>query len=265
MRRLILRAAAAAVVVSFWVAPLLADVTIKQAVDGKVMGFSGKGTSTTYIKGNRMRIETVTGDRTQVMILDVDAQKLYMVDLRRKQVDAWDMATFAQQIEKSVDIQSAKGSITPNGKTKQVGGHTAAGYDMSMSMKAALGGGKDLNMTVTMQGPAWIVKGAPGSADFARFYKAAADKGFIFGDPNAARAQPGQAKALAEMYRQFADIGGIPYETQMDIKMSGEGPMAIVARMGNATMTQIVESVDTAALADDLFVPPPGFKINPKK
>jgi hypothetical protein len=264
MRRL-LCAATSVVFAAFWVAPVLADVTIKQAVDGKVMGFSGKGTSTTYIKGNRMRIETVLGDRTQVMIFDVDAQKLYVVDMRRKQVDAWDMAAFAAQIEKSVDIQGAKGSIKPNGQSKQIGGRTASGYDMAMSMQAAMAGSKDLNMTVTMQGPAWIVKGAPGSADFSRFYKAAADKGFIFGDPQAAKAQPGQAKALAEMYRQFADIGGIPYETQMDIKMSGEGPMAMVARMGNATMTQVVESVDTAALADDLFVPPAGFKVNPKK
>jgi hypothetical protein len=41
--------------------------------------------------------------------------------------------------------------------------------------------------------------------------------------------------------------------------------MALVARMGNATMTQLVESVDTASLADDLFAPPAGFKINQKK
>lgn len=265
MRRLLLRATVAVAVLSFSVAPLLADVTIKYTVDGKVMGFSGKGTSTTYIKGHKMRVETVNGDRTQIMILDVDAQKMYMVDPKKKQVDEWDMATFAAQIEKSVDVQNAKGSIKPNGQTKQVGGNAAAGYDMTMSMKAALGGGKDLNMTVTMQGPAWIVKGAPGSADFSRFYKAAADKGFIFGDPNAAKAQPGQAKALAEMYRQFADIGGIPYETEMDIKMSGEGPMAIVAKMGNAHMTQIVQSVETGALADDLFAPPAGFKVNIKK
>jgi hypothetical protein len=265
MRHAILRAAASAVFAMCWAAPLLADVTIKQAIDGKVLGFSGKGTSTTYIKGNRMRVETVLGDRTQIMIFDVDAQKLYMVDPRKKQVDAWDMAAFAAQMEKSVDLQSAKGAIKPNGKSKQIGGQTAAGYDMTMSMNAAMAGSKDLNMTVTMQGPAWIVKGAPGSADFSRFYKAAAAKGFIFGNPDAAKAQPGQAKALAEMYRQFADIGGIPYETVMDIKMSGEGPMAMVARMGNATMTQVVESVDTAALADDLFVPPAGFKINQKK
>ena len=112
----------------------------------------------------------------------------------------------------------------------------------------------------------WIVKGAPGSADYNRFFKAAVEKGWIFSDPRAAKAQPGQAKAMAEMYNQLADIGGIAYETNMQIKMGGEGPMAgLLARMGNLNMTTVVDSVDTAALADDLFAPPAGYKLSPKK
>src|SRR5512145_1225035 len=89
--------------VSVPLAPLGADVTIKQSVDGKMLAFSGKGTSTTYIKGNRMRTETTTGDRTHSMIFDVDAQKIYVFDSRKKEADVWDMAAFAQQMEKSVD------------------------------------------------------------------------------------------------------------------------------------------------------------------
>ena len=265
MSRTASRLVLTALFVSISLVPLAADVTIKQAIDGKMLGFNGKGTSTTYIKGNRMRTDTVMGDRTQSMIFDVDAQKIFVFDSRRKEADVWDMAAFGQQIEKSVDVSGASGSIKANGQTKQIAGQSATGYDMMMTMKAAMGGGKELNMTVTMQGPIWIVKGAPGSADFSRFYKAAAEKGFIFGDPNAAKAQPGQAKATAEMYRQLAAIGGIPYESRTEIKMGGEGPMALVARMGNMTMTSVVESVDTAALADDLFAPPAGYKLNMKK
>ena len=265
MARIAARLLLTALFVGVSLGHLGADVTIKQSVDGKMMAFSGKGTSTTYIKGNRMRTETTMGDRTHSMIFDVDAQKIYIFDSRKKEADVWDMAAFRQQIEKSVDVSSASGAIKANGQTKQIAGQTASGYDMAMTMKAAMAGSKDLDMTVTLQGPVWIVKGAPGSADFSRFYKAAAEKGFIFSDPNAAKAQPGQAKAMAEMYRQMADIGGIPYESRTEIKMSGSGPMAMVARMGNMTMTSIVDSVDTATLADDLFAPPAGYKLNMKK
>ena len=71
---------------------------------------------------------------------------------------------------------------------------------------------------------------------------------------------------MAEMYRKFAEIGGVPYETEMNIKMGGEGPMAgMLARMGNMTMTSTTQSVDPTALPDTLFAPPADYKLKPQK
>jgi hypothetical protein len=165
-----------------------------------------------------------------------------------------------------------KASVKPNGQTKQIGTLTANGYDMQISMPAPMGGNKDMMMTVTLAGPVWIVKNAPGAAEYTAFYKAAADKGWIFGDPRAAKGQPGQAKAMAEMYRQFAEIGGIVYESDIQIKMGmdggdgGGGMMAgMLAKMGNMSVQTKVEDVQTGALADDLFAPPAGYKLNSRK
>ena len=121
-------------------------------------------------------------------------------------------------------------------------------------------------MNVTLNGPVWIVKNAPGAAEYAAFYKAAAEKGFIFSDPRVAKGQPGQAKAMAEMYEQFAAIGGIAYETEHAPQTrdgGGDGgPMAgILAKMGNIEIQTLVESVDTAPVGDDLFAPPAGYKL----
>jgi hypothetical protein len=246
--------------------PAHADVTLKQTTGGKGMGISGTTNGVTYIKGNKMRTDVVIGDKTQTMLFDVDAQKLYMFDSKKKEADVWDMASFAGELSKAVDVSTAKASVKANGQTKQIAGQSAAGYDMEVSMQSALGGSKDMMMTVTLSGPMWIVKNAPGSADYSRFYKAGVEKGWIFSDPRGAKAQPGQAKAMAEMYRQMAEIGGIAYESDMQIKMSGSGPMAaILSKIGNVTMTTKVDSVDVAPLADDLFAPPAGYKLNPKK
>jgi hypothetical protein len=243
-----------------------ADVTIKQTTAGKGLGLGGQTTGTTLIKGNKMRTDAVMGDKTMSSIYDLDAQKMYVFDSKKKEADVWDMAAFAAEVGKSVDMSSTKASLKPNGQTKPIGGKSANGYDMEISMTAAMAGSKDMNMTVTLVGPVWIVRGAPGAADFARFYKAAVEKGWIFSDPRAAKAQPGQAKAMAEMYNQIAAIGGIPYESDVQIKLGGSGPMAgLLARMGNITMTSTVDSVETTALADDLFAPPAGYKLNPKK
>ena len=43
-------------------------------------------------------------------------------------------------------------------------------------------------------------------------------------------------------------------------------PMAaMMDKMGNTSMTTTVESIETSALAEDLFAPPAGYKLNQKK
>ncbi len=249
-----------------------ADVTLKQTTSGKGLGMSGQTTATTYIKGNRMRSDARLGDKVQTTIFDLDDQKLYIFDSRKKEADVWEMAAFTSQVGQSIDTSNMKASIKPNGKTKAFGAQTAHGYDMEVIVPAAMGGNKDQQMVVTLSGPVWIVRNAPGGADYARFYKTAAEKGWIFSDPRAARGQPGQAKAQAEMYRQFAEIGGIAYEVEMQIKMGMPGgggagnPLGgILAKLGHITAHTLVDTVETTALADDLFAPPAGYKLNPKK
>ncbi|MEZ5284718.1 MAG: hypothetical protein R2712_07905 [Vicinamibacterales bacterium] len=238
-------------------APAWADVTIKQTNTGKGMGVSGNMSSTTYIKGLKMRTETVTGGTTRISIFDVENQKLYMFDDKKKEVDVWDMQAFSSEMGKAVDPSEMKGSVTPNGQTKQIAGQTATGYDMEITMPTKMGGPSGPSMTVKLEGPMWVVKDAPGTKEYIAFYNAAVDKGWIFSDPRAAKGSPGQAKAMAEMYKQLADTGGVPYETEMHVKMEGDGPMAaIMAKMGGMSMTSTVQSVETGALADDLFTPP---------
>jgi hypothetical protein len=252
-------------------APAAADLTLKQTMNGKGMGVNGQSTGTAYIKGNKMRSEMQVGDRTQIAIFDLDAQKMYSFDSKKKEADVWDMAAFAAELSKTVDTSAMKSSLKPNGQTKQIGGQTAAGYDLEVSMPSAIGGNPDMMMTVTMTGTTWIVKNAPGSADYINFYKAAAEKGWIFGDPRAAKSSPGQARATVEMYKQFADAGGIAYETDMQMKVSSTGGGAanplggLLARMGNMSMATTVQSAETGALTDDLFAPPAGYKLNQKK
>ena len=250
-------------------APAFADVTVKMTTGGKAMGISGNATGTTYIKGSKMRSETVMGNKTQVTIFDLDAQKMYMFELGKKEADVWDMQQFAAEIGKSVNTTDIKASIKPNGQTKAFGTLTAQGYTMEISVPAQAGG-QPMNMLLT--GPVWIVKNAPGAADYNNFYKAAVEKGWIFSDPRGAKGQPGQAKAMAEMYRQFAEIGGIAYETDISIKMDmggaggGSSPLGgLMAKLGNINATSTVQDVQTGALADDLFVVPAGVKLNPKK
>jgi hypothetical protein len=222
--------------------------------------------TTTYIKGLRMRVDSVSGDTTRTMIFDVAAQKLYRFDNKKKEADVWDMAAFAKQTS-TVDASQMTASIRPTGQSKQIAGRTADSYEMSISVPMVVGDPKDgMKMMANLTGPVWIATGAPGTEDYLQFYKAAAEKGFIFGDPSAAKGAAGQMKAMTEMYRQLAQTGGVPYEVEMNIRLGGDGPMAgLMARMGGIASTTVVQSADTAPLAEELFAPPAGYKLNARQ
>jgi hypothetical protein len=247
-------------------APGFADVTLKVTTSSTGGGVANNVPATVYIKGNRMRTDLRVGTRTQTTIFDVDTQRMYVVDSTRKEADVWDMRALAAELSKSVAPPAVSASLTPDGQTKELGGHTAAGYQLAISVSAAPDGSTPLQVTARLAGPVWIVKGAPGAAEYSAFYRAAAEKGFIFNDPRAARAQPGAARAMAEMYRRIAEIGGIPYASDVQITLEGSGPLAAaLAKIGNLSMSTVVESVVTGAVADELFAPPAGYVTNERK
>lgn len=259
------RALMAATLTVALTAPAWADVTIKQTTTGKGLGMSGTTPGTTYIKGSRMRTETVQGNTTHITIFDLDAQKMYSFDSRKKEADVWDMQAVAADLNKAVDMSSMTASVTANGQTKQVAGKSATGYDMEITVPSQMGEGGP-KMTVKLTGPMWVVKDDAAAREYIAFYQAAVEKGWIFSDPRAAKASPGQARAMAQMYKQLADTGGVPYQTEMQIRMEGSGPMAgLMAKMGGMTMTTVVDSVETGTLSDDLFAPPAGYKLNARK
>jgi hypothetical protein len=246
--------------------PMFGDVTVKQSTGGKGLGISGSGTTTTYIKGMKMRSEAEVRGTMMTTIFDVENQKMYTFDSKKKSADVWDMQAFSQEMAKSVSPREIQASLKPNGEKKEIGGKSANGYDLRITVQAMAGGQEGMAMLVTLQGPIWVVKDAPGTKDYIAFYKAAVEKGWIFSDPRAAKGSPGQARAMAEMHRQLAATGGVPFESELSVSMSGDGPMAaVMSRMGNMTITSSVQSIDTSALDEALFAPPAGYKLVPRK
>src|SRR5215470_4405797 len=110
------------ILLAFLAVPLYADVTLKQTVNGKGMGIGAATTGTTYIKGHKMRSDMQLADKVQTTIFDLDAQKLYVFDSKKKEADVWDMAAFAAELSKSVDTQNMKVSLKPNGQSKMIAG-----------------------------------------------------------------------------------------------------------------------------------------------
>jgi hypothetical protein len=242
------------------VLPAVADVTVTQTVAGKAAMINLNGESVTRIKGNKMRTEQTRGDKTDVVIIDIDGQRMISLDPGKKEATVIPLAQLQETLAK-VTASDVKVKITPTGETKQVAGYSCKVHDMAVSMPFAPGG-NDMKMSMAFTGPTCLSKDSPGADDYARLYTAAAEKGFIFGDPRQARGPAAaQAKGMATLYRAMAEQG-VPLEQQLSIGFEGEGPVAgMMNKMGRTTMSTTVTKIDTAPIAADLFEIPAGYKV----
>jgi hypothetical protein len=103
-----------------------ADVTLKTTSTGKGFGISGSTTSTTYIKGLKMRGDTTAETKSLSTIFDVDD----------KEAKVWDMAAFASTLSATVSPEGMQASMTSNGQTKTVSGQNTEGYDINIVVPA---------------------------------------------------------------------------------------------------------------------------------
>jgi hypothetical protein len=89
-----------------------------------------------------MRTDTEDGKRTTIVIFDLDEQKMYMLDSRRKQADVWNLQDFADDMSAGVDLSGIQSSITPNGLTREIAGLATTGYDMEIIVPAEINAGE---------------------------------------------------------------------------------------------------------------------------
>ncbi len=234
-------------------APLRADVTISSTLAGKGMGDAGMA-SKSYIKGTKMRTETAG----RVTIMDAATRQMISLNPEKKEAVVYNLADLQANMQQMI-AGEPKVTMTPNGQTRTILNTPCAGYDLAMSIPMKMG---DNTMAMNMTGAIWIAKGVPGASDYAGFYTAAAENGLFFGNPDAARG-PGSAqlKSTVEMYRKIAALGGIAYQTEMQMKFDADGMMgSMMNKMGGGGLTTTVTAVSTEAVDASMFTVPADYK-----
>jgi hypothetical protein len=238
-------------------APAAADVTFRRKNDGRVMTGSLAGTSVQYIKGTKMREDQTIGGTEHSSIVDLSAQQMIVLNHARREAEVYDMTKIAVDMAK-IPISDVQARVTPTAQTRTIAGMSCTVHDMEVTVPMELGGEK---MKIVMSGPTCLGKNAPGRADVAGYYRAAAEKGLFFGDPRAAKAQPGQARGMTALYREMAGLG-VPLAQEMTIAIQGDGPMAgMMGKMGGSTMSTEVQSISTDPIPDSTFEIPEGYKV----
>jgi hypothetical protein len=248
------------VLACLFAAPAAADVTVTATTSGKApMVGDLAGTQTTRIKGNRMRIDSVQGDKETGLILDIEGQRMITIDVKKREATIMPAAKLQEALSKTTTGE-IKASVTPTAETKTIAGLTCKVHQVSVEVPFSMGG-PELQMALVMNGPACLSKDAPGYADYLRLYTAVAEKGFILGDPRSAQG-PGaaMAKGMANFQKTMA-AAGIALDQNMHAELRGEGPAAMMAKFFKFDANHVVTKIETGDVDAAVFDVPAGYKV----
>ena len=245
-----------------------ADVTVTTTTAGKAAWFNVGGEGLNYFKGKRQRSDMTIGGKNQALIIDIDNMRFVDLNEKKKTATITPLASITDELQK-VGVGALNATLTKTAQTKQVAGYSCDVHDIKVEMPFSPTGnaGDGMDAIMVMAGTVCLSTSAPGLADYQAFYRAAADSGFIFGNPAAAKSPTGaaQAKAYAELTRRMA-AAGMALESHVTITARGDNPMAgLMAKAAASDITTTVTRIESGDLPADKFDIPAGYKQKTEK
>ncbi|MEL7060902.1 MAG: hypothetical protein AAGN46_12845 [Acidobacteriota bacterium] len=237
--------------------PVGADLTVVSEIETKGPGVRQDGRQTTYIKGLKMRVDDP--ESKTATILDLEARQLITLNLRKERAEIVDLGQLAEQ-QTGMSTDAVEVSVTPTGTTDTVAGESCEIHDVDVRIAADATGEQTqaLGFDMLLDGTMCLVNDVEGSEDYRRFYIEMAERGLFFGPPESAEAQPGKERGFTKLYSEIAGKG-MAYRSDLDVSFDGSGFVArMLKKFSIETSTEVV-SVDSGALADELFQIPAEF------
>jgi hypothetical protein len=245
-----------------------ADVTVTTQTSGKAAFINVGGEAVTQIKGTRQRSDYSHGGKMQTLIIDIDGRRFVSLDTKKKSAQVTPLDSIADELQK-VGVGAIEATLKKTSETKQIAGFPCTVHDINLSLPFSPTGqsGQGMDLTMVLSGTVCLSTAAPGLADYQAFYKAAADSGFIFGDPRLAKSPTGaaQAKAYAALTRKMA-AAGMALESKINITASGDNPMAsLMASAAKSDIITTVTKIEAGTLPAESFEIPADFKVKTQK
>jgi hypothetical protein len=247
-------------------------ITVVTSIESAMMAAAGGAPPTpkitTRIKGNKARTDVDVNNQTVSTILDLTTKQAIVLVPSQKTAHVVE-AEAAAASSPAPPMPAIDTKVTATGATRQIDGVACDEYaiTLKMDMTAMSGQGtvppetaamlKDLR--VNMSGSAWVARNAPGAAEYRKFQQSAR---LALSALGAGGVGAGIPAGMEKIITGFSEAPGIPYLTEMSMKMEGTGPLvSVMKQMGETKVISKVTGVSTDALADHLFAVPEGYTV----
>jgi hypothetical protein len=245
-----------------------ADVTVTTQTSGKAAFIDLGGEGVNRFKGSRQRSDQTIKGKTQALIIDIDGRRFVNLDAKKKSAVVTPLDSIADELQK-VGVGAIEATLKKTSQTRQIAGFPCTVHDINLSLPFSPTGqtGQGMDLIMVLSGTVCLSTAAPGLAEYQAFYSAAADSGFIFGDPRATKSPTGaaQAKAYAALTKKMAEAG-MALESRVNISASGDNPMAgLMASAAKSDIITTVTKIETGTLPAESFEIPADFKVKTQK
>jgi hypothetical protein len=178
-------------------------------------GTTGAGDQTTkhYFKGQKMKTE---GEATS-SILDFDAQTLTTMNHQAKTYTVTPFSELGQAMRKG-DVD-AKVDVNETGQRKNINGFNASEVIMTVTLDTPQTAQMGLKMQVEMD--MWLSQDVPGAQELRAFYQKNMDHFPWAAMAGGGAGNPSMQKAVADMQKKMASLGGVAVSQVMRVKMGG--------------------------------------------
>ena len=196
-------------------------------------GGAATGSTRHLLKGQKMK--TDTGDNA--MIMDFEAQTMTNISASKKTYSVMKFSDLGSTLKRG-DID-AKVDLKETGQKKTINGFNASEVVMSLEMDtpAAAKAGMKMQMEVDM----WLSSDVPGAKELKAFYQKNAGN-FPWAALTGGEGSNMQ-KAMVEMQKKVANLGGVPVLQVVRMKSAGSGPQAAQMQQGMAQARERLEAM----------------------
>jgi len=195
---------------------------------------AGDAATKHYYKGQKMKTESAAS----ASIFDLDAQTITTINHTAKTYTVTRFSELAQTMKNAgVD---AKVDVKQTGQKKSINGYNATEVLMTMAMETPQTA--QTGMKMTMENSMWLSPDVPGAAELRAFYQKNMDR-FPWSAMAGGSGNPGLQKAMADMQKQIAQLGGIPVLQVTKMKTGGNPEQQAAMQQGMAQARAQMEAM----------------------
>jgi len=200
---------------------------------GMPPGAASPGITKHYHKGQKMKTET--GDTS--MIMDFDAQTLTTVNNARKTYSVTKFSDFGDTLKRS-DVETHI-DVKETGQKKTINGFNASEVVMNMEMDTAQAAKAGMKMQMEIE--MWLSSDVPGAKELRAFYQK--NSGNTPWSAMAGGAGSEMQRAMADMQKKVANLGGVPLLQIVRLKSAGGAAQTAQMQQGMAQAKASLEAM----------------------